>query len=83
MGLIITFLIYLLLVVVGIWTFWRFFIRDPLREWYEERIREELRRKIRIHPPGGNTQVKRRSEDESLIPEEYTDQEVSYEEVRS
>ncbi len=39
---VLVFLVYLLIVVAGVWAIWRFFLRNPLAEWARERLYEDL-----------------------------------------
>ncbi len=45
------FLVYLALLGLAVWTIWRFFIRNPLNKWAEDRLRDVLRENTKVKPP--------------------------------
>ncbi|NPA34888.1 MAG: hypothetical protein GXO48_08185 [Chlorobi bacterium] len=65
------FLVYLALLFLAVWTIWRFFVRNPLNRWAEERLKDVLR---------DNTDVKPPSDDPSIFDEGGTY--VDYEDVK-
>ncbi len=47
----IRFLVYLALIILAVWTIWRFFIRNPLNKWADERLRDVIRDNTKVKPP--------------------------------
>ncbi len=81
---VLVFLMYLLIVAVGVWAIWRFFLRNPLVEWARERLHEDLNKQHRRANPRTRKWWNRASPSSSRERTTLFDQEgeyVPYEEI--